>query len=73
MVTNYHIRQRLDRALANSNWITSFPKASFAHLVATSSNHNPMFLKLWHTHEQKSTPFRFEQAWTKHPTCKITI
>ncbi|XP_031391078.1 uncharacterized protein LOC116203481 [Punica granatum] len=59
------IRQRLDRALANDDWRTTFPRAGVFHLPQIRSNHNPILLKLWTESANKPKPFRFEEAWTR--------
>ncbi|KAL3617220.1 hypothetical protein CASFOL_038967 [Castilleja foliolosa] len=37
-----NIQQRLDRAVANCNWISLFPKAIITHLPAIASHHSPI-------------------------------
>jgi len=39
---NIHIKERLDRFCANSNWISSFPRYINRHLLRYSSDHNPI-------------------------------
>jgi exonuclease III len=41
---NHLIKSRLDRFLANSDWISLFPYYSNSHLLRYKSNHSPIFL-----------------------------
>lgn len=52
-----HIRQRLDRALANASWRTAFPRAGVLHLPASNSDHNPLILRIWAENETRNKPF----------------
>jgi hypothetical protein len=38
------IKERLDRGIANSTWINSFPSYSVVHLPAHTSDHSPLLL-----------------------------
>jgi hypothetical protein len=67
------IRERLDRGIANSNWIHSFPSYSITHLPAHSSDHYPLLLNSSFSVPSLPRPFRFEAFWTKDPTCGIVI
>lgn len=42
-----HVKERLDRAIANVGWCSMFPKAAVSHLPDVSSDHNPVFLELF--------------------------
>ncbi|KAF7820651.1 ribonuclease H [Senna tora] len=59
--------KRLDRALCNQNWRTSFPDAAIKCLARIHSDHHPLFVT---TKEQSSNaqnrPFRFENCWMQH-------
>lgn len=68
-----HIRQRLDRALANERWRTDFPRAGVEHLPASHSGHNPILLRLWSKATLRSKPFRFEAMWTRSEEIKVVI
>lgn len=68
-----HIRQRLDRAIANDVWKINFPEAGVLHLTASKSDHNLILLKLWVEAKNKARPFRFEAAWLRDRTCYETI
>lgn len=60
-----HIKQRLDRALANTMWRIAFPRAGFIHLPTSNSDHNPIILKIWTENVSRSKPFRFEAMWIR--------
>jgi hypothetical protein len=40
-----HIRERLDRALANPMWLAMHPEAIVSHLDLMRSDHRPILLK----------------------------
>ena len=39
------IRERLDRALATTDWINVFPMAPIHHLTSSASDHSPLVLR----------------------------
>jgi hypothetical protein len=67
------IKERLDRGIANSSWITSFPSYSVVHLPAHTSDHSPLLLNSNSPVQSLPRPFRFEAFWTWDPTCGIVI
>jgi hypothetical protein len=67
------IKERLDRGIANSNWIHYFPSYSVTHLLAHSSDHFPFLLNISFQIPYLPRPFRFEEFWTRDPTCGIVI
>jgi hypothetical protein len=60
-----NIKERLDRAFSNTEWRTTFPKASVYHFPATTSDHNPIILNTIGTDSTLPKPFRFEAIWTR--------
>lgn len=65
-----HIKERLDRFCANTNWILSFPRYTNKHLLKYSSDHNPIMLDFYSTgecyikHNHKKLII-FEQPWAQ--------
>ncbi|KAK4258441.1 hypothetical protein QN277_004892 [Acacia crassicarpa] len=59
---------RLDRMLANEEWVTLFPNASMAHLPFFKSDHRPLLLRLnpEMAINKPNRPFRFIVAWVLH-------
>lgn len=58
------ICERLDRAVANIEWINTFPHAKLYHLTSSTSDHSPILLD---THDESQPPrklFRYEIAWS---------
>jgi exonuclease III len=49
---NTHIKERLDRFFASSNWLNSFPRHVNKHLLRFTSDHNPILLEF---HEENFT------------------
>lgn len=68
-----HIRKRLDRAVANEQWICNVPKSALLHLDSVNLDHSPIFLNLWSEMQTKPIPFRFESVWSTDPTRENTI
>jgi exonuclease III len=60
-----NIRERLDRGLANQNWVHLFPNALVNHLTATHSDHCPILVSTVGSYRNLSKPFRFEAFWTQ--------
>ncbi|XP_058741138.1 uncharacterized protein LOC131613489 [Vicia villosa] len=58
------IEERLDRSLANSDWLKLFPSANLFNLTASHSDHSPIFLCYNPVqYRQKRRSFRFENWW----------
>ena len=55
-----NIKERIDRAVSNSDWRMLFPNASLLHYPATSFDHNPLILNTSGTPLSLPKPFRFE-------------
>jgi hypothetical protein len=67
---NQLIKARLDRFMANYNWISAFPNYSNCHLLRFKFDHSPILLDLPPfsdsiQHNFKDRPIRYEQAWTR--------
>jgi hypothetical protein len=64
------IKSRLDRFLANSDWITKFPNYVNNHLARYKSDHCPILLDFSNINRSRATPTtnnftkKFEQIWT---------
>lgn len=58
------IRQRLDRAIANHQWLDLFPKEKVDHITAESLYHCPFVLSLYEVTQQLNRLFHFIEAWT---------
>ncbi|XP_075103646.1 uncharacterized protein LOC142178220 [Nicotiana tabacum] len=56
---------RLDRALANSEWIQAFAATSIENLVRTSSDHSPLLISISNPQTEPKKYFRFLDFWTK--------
>ncbi|KAL5719042.1 hypothetical protein ACHQM5_011876 [Ranunculus cassubicifolius] len=61
-----HIKQRIDRGLANAEWVFLFPNANIFHLPAIESDHCPIMLNSDPNSESGPKPFRFQAMWTSH-------
>ncbi|XP_058733184.1 uncharacterized protein LOC131604782 [Vicia villosa] len=60
------IKEKLDRALVDSVWLQSFPSSTLTNLVASHSDHSPIFLccdPAKSRHKRRS--FKFENWWLK--------
>jgi hypothetical protein len=67
---NIHIKERLYRFCANSNWISSFPRFINKHLLRYTSDHNPILLEFSEVSEfinthKRAKPIIFEQLWAQ--------
>jgi hypothetical protein len=59
-----NVWERLDRGLANQEWVKLFPNSLINHLPTTKSNHCPILLSTTGTYRNIPKPFRFEAFWT---------
>jgi hypothetical protein len=67
------IKERLDRGLAFLNWIHLHPEFSLKHIPTSSSDHHPISLNTTFFSSFLPRPFRFEEFWTKDPSCGSVI
>jgi hypothetical protein len=60
------IEERLDRAMANSNWLELHPESKLVNIIASHSDHNPILLHTTTAARNWSNyTFRFENGWLK--------
>ncbi|MCH82830.1 endonuclease/exonuclease/phosphatase family protein [Trifolium medium] len=58
--------ERLDRALASTEWLSKFPNAKLINLLTSHSDHVPLLLQCNPTvRQQYKYEFRFENSWLK--------
>ncbi|KAF4347147.1 hypothetical protein G4B88_007902 [Cannabis sativa] len=67
------IKERLDRALCDPEWMVSYPKAGVRALAIKDSDHAPLVLDLLLDRERFHTPFRYLDAWSRDEGCKAVI
>lgn len=61
------VMERLDRFLANAEWLSIFPESVVSHLPRTKSDHNPILLNTIPNHQIFGRrPFRCESVWLNH-------
>jgi hypothetical protein len=68
-----NIKERLDRGLASPSWVLLHPNYSLIHLPAHNSDHNPISFNTNSTSYFLPRPFRFEEFWSKDPSCEQVI
>lgn len=69
----YTVLERLDRFLANYDWINLYPEATVKHLPRTHSDHCPILISLDPTCLIPNKVFRFETMWASHPQFKQLV
>ncbi|KAF4378724.1 hypothetical protein F8388_006175 [Cannabis sativa] len=67
------IKERLDRALCDPEWMVSYPKAGLRAFAIKDSDHAPLVLDLLLDRERFHTPFRYLDAWSRDEGCKAVI
>ena len=70
------IWERLDRGVANYEWLARFPIGRIRHLHCFTSNHRPILLSLDSNgeHQQwRHKPFRFEAMWLTSLDCNGVV
>jgi hypothetical protein len=68
-----NIKEKLDRALANTRWCELFPRALVKHFPPFSSDHAPIVLYIDGELTRLPKPFKFEEIWTRDETSDIVI
>ncbi|XP_070027616.1 uncharacterized protein [Nicotiana sylvestris] len=63
----YTILERLDRFLANYDWLNLYPEDLVNHLPRTYSDHCPLLITLELPTTIHHNIFRFETMWASHP------
>lgn len=58
------IKERIDRAFLDKNWLSMFPFTKVQHLAAEFSDHCPIFICTENREDRSNRPFKFLQAWT---------
>ncbi|KAJ0967195.1 hypothetical protein J5N97_024112 [Dioscorea zingiberensis] len=64
---------RLDRFLANNEWVSKFSSYCNRHLPRTLSDHSPMFLTAKFFSHHKRKIFRFENIWFEYDKCHQNV
>lgn len=67
------IRERLDRAIVNTEWIQKYPKAEVIHKLNIGSDHCPIVVQLEKQGVRTRKPFRFEKGWAENRECKEIV
>ena len=65
--------ERLDRAVANNDWISLYPGTMVKHLECGFSDHKPIIIHLEGIPIRKQKPWRFEQVWLKEDECRAVV
>ena len=61
------IYERLDRAVARTDWITLYPDSIIRHGTFSCSDHCPIILSAFNPiHRRKNLPFRFQNYWCQY-------
>ena len=69
-------KERLDCAVANEAWRTTFPKSNVIHLHTHASNHLPILLNILdenHMHARGPRGFKFEESWLMWDGCEDVV
>ncbi|KAF3443103.1 hypothetical protein FNV43_RR17024 [Rhamnella rubrinervis] len=64
-----HIRERLDRACVDKDWLELHPNYKVTHLVSETSNHCPILLNIEGIEEKFNRPFKYFKAWLIDKSC----
>ncbi|CAM8895955.1 unnamed protein product [Rhodiola kirilowii] len=68
------VQARLDRALADVDWMRNFPKASVAHVHLNASDHQLLVVETDGKCQRSRTKlFRFEVMWLDHPQYDVQM
>nr|XP_048330864.1 uncharacterized protein LOC125422764 [Ziziphus jujuba var. spinosa] len=67
------IRERIDRAVVNKEWIAKFPLSLVEHLVFEESDHCPILIRLGGQEKRVKKPFRFLKVLTTDRSSNYVI
>ncbi|KAL6201796.1 hypothetical protein ACLB2K_025508 [Fragaria x ananassa] len=70
---NEIIRERLDQAIGNAEWLHDWPESFVKHEPRIGSDHCPMILYFQEKVVRFKKPFRFEASWVKDPDCDEVV
>ncbi|XP_075636813.1 uncharacterized protein LOC142609058 [Castanea sativa] len=70
---NFTIWERLDRAMATSDWFSMYPNTQIHHLDVTTSDHKPLCILPEGMECKQQRPFRFEQMWMSERGCREMV
>ncbi|KAF9592580.1 hypothetical protein IFM89_016031 [Coptis chinensis] len=68
-----HVLERLDRAMASTEWIALFPHALVQTVANASSDHISLIINLDNQEERNPRPFKFFNMWLANDACKPVI
>ena len=68
------IKERLDRFVANGEWLALYPSLCCINVVSSASDHCPIFMEANPiTQGFRRKRFRFEAMWLTHAQCKDQV
>ena len=65
--------RKLDRALVNYQWHSSFPEAEAIFQEPGASDHSPVLVSLGMQKPVRRPPFRFFSYWAEHPNFEAIV
>lgn len=68
-----HIKERLDRIVANNEWIMLFPEATINVLTVRGSDDSHILLSTNPRSSKLVRPFRFCKMWFREEECELLI
>ena len=70
------IHVRLDRAIANNDWLTKFLRTKLHHIAMSTSDHHLLVLRFMIANSRSQGGgklFRFEEMWLQDPICDEVV
>lgn len=70
------IRERLDRFLATSSWVTLFPMTHVEHLMHYKSDHSALVIKCNSKAKKRrisTKKFKFKTSWLLDESCEAVV
>ncbi|XP_070002509.1 uncharacterized protein LOC142165968 [Nicotiana tabacum] len=65
--------KRLDRGLANDQWLAAFPASIISHLASAGSDHNLLLMEIRVRQENCTKYFRFLNLWVDNAKFKLLV
>lgn len=71
--SNSHTERRLDRALYNEDWLSSWSSTSCCSLTRSNSDHHPLLVVLNKGIPSFPSSFKFQRMWIQHSDCRRLV
>lgn len=69
----FSVWERLNRAVATTNWLALFPATKVVNMDCGSSDHKPIAIYTNGIPKNSRKPWMFEHMWLEEASCRVTV